>query len=142
MSERRVFDKREDCLAAIQELLEKGVPKHAIEVVMPAPDHAIEKLLKPKPSPLKFFTLIGSLIGLTLGLGFPIYTVLDWPKITGGKPLISLTPFIIIGFELTILLGSILSFLGFLFLAKKPSIRTIAEPVEHENHYILQEKKP
>ena len=90
-----------------------------------------------KQSPLRFFTLAGALTGLSAGFALTIFTVLDWPLITGGKPLISLPPFVIIAFALTILLGSLASFAGFMILGKMPSISEIQNPIEHDNKFII-----
>ena len=54
-------------------------------------------------SPVRVFVLVGGLLGCLSGFALPIYTVLDWPLITGGMPLISIPPFVVIAFELTIL---------------------------------------
>ena len=86
----------------------------------PVPDHAIQHALNDSVSPVRVFVLFGGLLGCTLGFAFPIYTVLDWPLITGGKPLISIPPFVVIAFELTILLGAIGGMLGFLILSGLP----------------------
>ncbi len=106
-------------------------------MITPIPVPATEEILKMKRSPLRFFTLAGALTGLSLGFAFTIFTVMDWPIITGGKPLVSLPPFLIIAFALTILLGSLASFAGFLILGKMPSISKIQNPIEHENMFII-----
>jgi len=69
---------------------------------------------------VRWFTFLGGLTGLSFGLLFPIYTVLDWPLITGGKPIVSLPLFIVVAFELTILFGALATFLGLLVLGKMP----------------------
>ncbi len=93
-----------------------------ITVYTPAPDHTIERLLGGRISPVRLFTLIGGLIGCASGFALPIYTVYDWPLITGGKPLISIPPFVVIAFELTILFGAIGGMIGFLVLAGLPRL--------------------
>ena len=93
-----------------------------VVALSPVPDHAIAHALQDSASPVRLFVLIGGLLGCTLGFAFPIYTVLDWPLITGGKPLISIPPFVVIAFELTILLGAIGGMLGFLILSGLPRL--------------------
>lgn len=83
-------------------------------------EHESKEVLNLPASKLKFFTLTGAVIGLVIGFGFPIYTSLNLPLITGGKPIVSIPAFVIIAFELTILFSVIFSFLGFLFLSKLP----------------------
>jgi hypothetical protein len=46
--------------------------------------------------------------------------VLSWPIPVGGKPIVSLSAFVIIAFELTILFGALATFAGFLFASRLP----------------------
>ena len=91
-----------------------------IEIFSPMPLHDVEKLLPQKPSGVRWFTFIGGLFGLVVGFGFPIYTVLQWSLITGGKPIVTVQTFIIIAFELLILFGAIFTLVGLMFHAKIP----------------------
>ncbi len=88
----------------------------------PVPDHALDQALHVTLSPVRLFVLIGGLLGCATGFIFPIYTVLDWPLITGGKPLISIPPFVVIAFELTILFAAIGGVAGFLLLSRLPRV--------------------
>ena len=81
-------------------------------------------------SSVRFFTGSGALTGTITGFAFTIYTVLAWPLITAGKHLISIPPFIVIAYELTILFGCLASFVGFLFLSRMPAISTIISAKE------------
>lgn len=94
-----------------------------VTVYAPALDHDIDAALGAGVSPVRVFTLIGGLLGCILGFAFPIATVRDWPLITGGKPLISIPPFVIIAFELTILLAALVAVGGFLILGGLPRFR-------------------
>ena len=78
-----------------------------VEVYGPAPDHAVDQALEVEVSRVRVFVLIGGLLGCLAGFALPIYTVLDWPLITGGQPLISIPPFVVIAFEFTILFAAI-----------------------------------
>ena len=131
------FEDEHEFLEKLEELVAQGTPTDRLDVITPIPVPQTETILKMKHSPLRFFTLAGALTGLISGFGLTIFTVLDWPIITGGKPLISLPPFIIIAFALTILFGSLASFAGFLILGRLPSLKYIQEPVEHENRFII-----
>jgi len=86
----------------------------------PTPDHSIDQALDVTTSPVRVFVLVGGLLGCFAGFALPIYTVLDWPMITGGKPLISIPPFVVIAFELTILFSAIAGVIGFLGLSGLP----------------------
>lgn len=83
-----------------------------ITVYAPLPHHDIEHAMARPESPVRVFTLVGGLTGAATGFAMPIWMSLDWPLITGGKPIISLPPFVIIAFELTILFGALATVLG------------------------------
>ena len=95
----------------------------AVETYSPTADHAIVGTGSPPASPVRLFTLIGGTLGCALGVGLPVYTMVDWPLIVGGKPLISIPPLVVIAFELTMLFAGLSTFIGFLLLAGLPRIR-------------------
>ena len=132
-----LFDKESDFLNKLQSLIESGVNKEDITVISPFPVREIDEILDSAPSKIKFFTLLGAITGLITGFAFTIYTVLSWPIITGGKPIISIPAFIIIAFELTILFGAIASFAGFLLFAKLPGLKQITSPEEYGNKFVI-----
>jgi hypothetical protein len=139
MTEKMTFGKRTDFFNKLKELLQSGVSPKKLKVVMPHPDHEVEELVDQyvPQSKLKYFTLVGTLSGFIGGFALTIGTVLDWPLITGGKPLISIPAFIVIVFEMTILLGATVSLLGFLILARLPSFKTIISPEEYGNEFVI-----
>jgi hypothetical protein len=72
-----------------------------------APNHEIEEALDHSVSPVRLFTLIGGLTGCAAGFGMTLWMSYDWPLVVGGKPIGSIPPYVVIGFELTILLGAL-----------------------------------
>ena len=72
-----------------------------------SPNHEIEEALDQSVSPVRLFTLIGGLTGCAAGFGMTIWMSLDWPVIVGGKTIASIPPYVVIAFELTILLGAL-----------------------------------
>jgi hypothetical protein len=59
-------------------------------------------------SPVAAAAVIGGIVGLLSGVLLTVGTVRAWPGlIVGGKPLVSVPPFLIITFELTILFGAV-----------------------------------
>ena len=70
-------------------------------------------------------------------MAFTIYTVLSWPLMVGGKPIVSIPAFVIIAFELTILFGALATLTGFLILAGLPSPKGIAGPEDYGNRFVL-----
>lgn len=140
MIEEYRFQDREEFLQKLEEVLASGVSPKKVNVFYPHPDHEIEEVFEkyvPK-SKVKYFTLLGGLAGTITGFAFTIYTVLSWPLISGGKPLVSIPAFIVIAFELTILFGALSSLLGFAFFSRLPNIPKIFEPEDYGNEFVLQ----
>ena len=54
----------------------------------------------------------GGLVGVVTGFGIQIWMSMDWPIKIAGKNFAAIPPMWIIGFELTILFGGILTILG------------------------------
>ena len=48
---------------------------------------------------------------------------MQWGLVTGGKPIASIPPFVVIAFELTILFGGIATLLGMVILGRLPRFR-------------------
>lgn len=134
---RFTFDDKGPFLAKLQELLAAGVPVAKIQITTPFPVHEALHLLKTPVSPLKYFTFTGALGGFVAGFGLTIFANLEWPIITGGKPIVALPPFMVIAFELTILIGAIASLLGFLHLTRLPAPKYILEPVEADGQFAI-----
>ena len=65
----------------------------------------------------------------------------DWPIIRGGKPIVALPAFIIVAFELTVLFGGVISFIGFLLLSSLPSVKKIIEPEDYGNKFVIDIEK-
>ncbi|HPR64497.1 MAG TPA: DUF3341 domain-containing protein [Thermoanaerobaculia bacterium] len=141
MNHEWTFDDQEAFVEKLNELVQDGCTEDDLEIITPFPVHGLEETLKERPSFLKFFSLAGSLAGLLAGFAFTIYTVLSWPLITGGKPLISITAFVVIAFELTILIGAITTFIGFLILGRFPSLPGILQPRESGNRFIIIDRR-
>jgi hypothetical protein len=90
---------------AIRALRAKGFRN--LVVYTAAPNHEIEEALDHSVSPVRLFTLIGGLTGCAAGFGMTLWMSYDWPVVVGGKPILSVPPYVVIAFELTILLGAL-----------------------------------
>ncbi len=115
-----VFSSLDGMLLALRELKAKGYAN--LRVYSPVPHHEIEDALEKPVSPVRLFTLVGGLTGCSLGFAYAISTSFDWDLITGGKPILSLPPFIVIGFECTILIGALVTVLGMFINARLPKL--------------------
>jgi hypothetical protein len=90
---------------AIRALRARG--QRNLVVYSAAPNHEIEEALEHSVSPVRLFTLIGGLTGCAAGFGMTLWMSYDWPVVVGGKPIGSIPPYVVIAFELTILLGAL-----------------------------------
>ncbi|HEY3308520.1 MAG TPA: quinol:electron acceptor oxidoreductase subunit ActD [Desulfuromonadaceae bacterium] len=72
----------------------------------------LDRVMALPKSPVRFWTLTGALSGLAGGFWLAIGTALVNSLVVGGKPPVSLIPYCVIGFEGTILLGSIANLIG------------------------------
>lgn len=93
-------------------------------VYTPTPRHEIEHALKPPTSPIRLFTLIGGLCGVTFGYWMAIWTSDYWPMVVGGKAIASWIPYTIIGFEVMVLVGALSTVYGMFILSRIPKITT------------------
>ena len=95
---------------AVEQLRRKGYQN--VKTFSPIPCEQLEGEPEVRHSPVRAYTLTGGILGFVSGLALTIGTVLEWPLITGGKPIVSIPPFLIICFELTILLGGLATLAG------------------------------
>jgi hypothetical protein len=113
-----IFDGVDAAVVAIESLRSAGLKR--ITVFTPVPSHEIEHALHVEQSPVRLFTLVGGLTGTATGFALPSWLSLDWPLVTGGKPIISIPAWVIIAFELTILFGALSTVLGLFICARLP----------------------
>jgi molybdopterin-containing oxidoreductase family membrane subunit len=124
-----IFVYLDDLLVAIKALDGKG---QDFTVYSPAAHGEIKEALQQKPSPVRYYTLFGSLLGLISGFSLAVYTVLQWKFVVSGKPIIPWIPFVIIGFEFLILFGVLISFAGLLIHIRLPRRRL---PVSYDPRF-------
>src|SRR5262249_56155149 len=107
----------------IRSLRSKGFAD--LTVYSPTPVEDIEtEVERVRPlSRVRLFTLIGGLTGTATGFFLTIWSSLKWSLITGGKAPVSFPPFVIIAFELTILLGGLATVLAILVLGRLPRLQ-------------------
>ena len=114
----------DDAASAVTALREAGHKN--LSVYSPVPHHEIEQALEQGPSLVRWVTLIGGLAGCTGGFALCWYSIASWPLVIGGKELISVPPFTILGYESMILLAGLSNLLGMLALARLPQIKPSA----------------
>jgi Protein of unknown function (DUF3341) len=118
-----VFPHVDTATRAIKELRGKGYG--SIATYSPVPLEEFEEALTgyglPK-SPVRLFTLVGALTGTASGFALTIWSSLKWDLVVGGKPIVSIPPYVVIAFEMTILLGGLCTLLGLLVTSRLPRL--------------------
>jgi hypothetical protein len=109
-----VYDMPSDVSTVVRKLKSRGFED--LTTYAPAPFEEIEEAENPNPSGVRAFTLIGGLVGVVTGFGIQIWMSMDWPIKIAGKNIAAIPPMWIIGFELTILFGGVLTVIGLLIL--------------------------
>jgi Protein of unknown function (DUF3341) len=78
-----------------------------VTTAMPAPFPEVVAALGRPRSKVGALTWTGALAGFAAGVALPVTTALAWPLVVGGKPVVALPAFVVIIFELTVLVGSL-----------------------------------
>jgi len=115
------FDHIDAACDAIREL--KATGHKDLTVYSAAPNHELEAAIGDPVSPVRLFTLIGGLTGCAAGFGAAIWMSRDWPLLVGGKPIAAIPPYVVIGFELTILIGALSTVAGIIILSMMKSLK-------------------
>jgi molybdopterin-containing oxidoreductase family membrane subunit len=103
-------------VGAVQQLKGRGFGE--LETYSPAPFPEIDDAVDDKPSGVRLYTLIGGLAGVVTGYALTLWMSNNWPIVVGWKPISSIPPYTIIGFELTILFGGLMTLIGLIVKAK------------------------
>ncbi len=106
--------------AAIGELRRQRFTE--ISVYTPTPRHEFEEAIAAPESPVRRFTLIGGLLGVTFGYWIAIWVSDYWPLVVGGKPIASWVPYTIIGFEVMVLIGALSTVAGMFINSRLPKV--------------------
>jgi hypothetical protein len=83
-----------------------------VQVAMPAPFPEIVEALGQPRSRLAFITLPGAAAGLLSGVALTVGGSLAWPLVVGGKPPVAIPAFVVVMFELTVLVGSLVNLMA------------------------------
>jgi len=119
-----IFEFVDDATAAVRALRQVG--HKDLSVYSPVPHHDLEHALEQGPSIVRWVTFGGAVLGLTGGFSLCIFSVTSYPLVVGGKELISLPPFVVIGYESMILLGALANLVGMLALTRLPQLKSKA----------------
>jgi molybdopterin-containing oxidoreductase family membrane subunit len=92
------------------------------DVFSPVPVEEVQELVSPGRSPVRFVTFAGGVSGLVAGMALALLTSQVWNLVVGGKPVNSIIPFLVVGFELTILLGAISTLVALFHFGRLPHV--------------------
>lgn len=106
-------------------------------IYSPVPRHEIVDVAQPGISRVRVFALVGAITGTLSGFALSIWTGLEMNLVVSGKPIIAWPPYIVIGFELTVLFGALATLAGFLLNARLPRLRLRRgyDPKFSEDHF-------
>jgi hypothetical protein len=96
-----LFRTQDQATEAIQAIKGSAWKLHSAH--SPFQSHKISEALALKKSKVGYFTLAGGILGFISGFALAIFTATRWELVISGKPVVALIPFIIVGFEFTIL---------------------------------------
>lgn len=118
-----VFAHVDTTLTAIRTLRARGFGE--LTVYTPVPVEEIEEEVeRVRPlSRVRLFSLAGALAGFGTAVFLTIWSSLKWELVTGGKHPVSIPPFVVIMFELTILFTGLATLLAILVLGRLPRLR-------------------
>ena len=133
-----LFDSEEKVMHATRTLCDKKIP--IFDVFTPYPIHELEVLLGIRRSRLPIVCFIAGVLGFSMAMGFQLWVFnLDWPIIVGGKPFNSVPAFMPVAFEVTVLIGGLVTVAAFFFKSRLfPGRRTsIPDPKVTDDQFAL-----
>ncbi len=115
------FEFEDDFLSAAEKLKSSGFDN--ISLLSPLPLEEAYEILGLGKSPVRHFSLAGGIIGALAGFALAVGTALVFILPTGGRAIISIPPYLIITYEMTILFGVLFTLVGFHFVSGLPAWR-------------------
>jgi len=116
-----LFETESDAISAISVMRAKGWGIERVHTPIPSPK--IIQAVGLKKSKVGWFTLAGGIVGFFCGFLLAVFTATRWNLIVGGKPIVALVPFFIVGFEFTILFAVFGNVIGLITQAGLPRFK-------------------
>ena len=116
-----LFKSEDQVLSSLEAL--KRSPYEFVRVNTPIPSQRIMKALDLKKSKVGWFTLCGGIFGFLAGFGLAIFASTRWGLIVSGKPIVAIIPFVVVGFEATILFAVFGNIIGLLTQTHLPGYK-------------------
>jgi Protein of unknown function (DUF3341). len=116
-----LYQYEDDFIAAAKKLKASGFDR--IALMTPIPMHEVEKVAGLEKSRVRHFSLFGAIIGGLSGFAMATACALVFLLPSGGRAIITFPPFLVITYEMTILIGVLSTLLGFHFVSGLPAWR-------------------
>lgn len=117
-----IFSSAVMLINALKALRERGYT--IVEVFTPVKLQEVETVMGIKKSPVTYWTVAGGVTGLISGFALTAGSVSIYDLIVGGKPVLSLIPFLLVMFELTVLFAAIFNLVAVLYYSRLHKKRT------------------
>ncbi len=112
-----------ECANGIEALHQAGI--HDFQAFAPFPSEPIleatSEVRHLGRSYVRWFVLLGGITGFLSAIVLTVGTSYEWNLNTGGRAVASIPPFVVIMFELMILIGGISGVVGFFLLNRMPA---------------------
>ncbi|MDX1569770.1 MAG: quinol:electron acceptor oxidoreductase subunit ActD [Xanthomonadales bacterium] len=119
-----LFPDSEHLLDAAARLKGRGIEDFTL--ISPIPLEEFEDRVGVQTSPVKYFSFFGGLLGALAGFALAAGTSVAYPIPVGGRPIVALPPFLLITYEVTILIGVVMTVIGFFFACRFPKLEELA----------------
>ena len=121
------FDSDGECAQGILALHDAQI--HDFRAFFPFPSEkimeAVDHVRSWGRSPVRYWQLFGGITGVLTAIAITFGTSWEWNLIAGGRPIISVPPYIIIMFELMILMGGLSGLTGFFIHNRMPQFESL-----------------
>jgi len=118
-----LFRSEDQAVAAVHDLKNSQWTLHRTH--SPIPSRKLSEALNLKTSKVGWYTLCGGIFGFFAGFALAIFTAERWDLIVSGKPIRALVPFVIVGFEFTVLFAIFGNLIGFLTQTRLPRMQNL-----------------
>lgn len=119
-----LFPDSEHLLDAAARLKARGLEDFTL--ISPIPLEEFEDKIGEQRSPVKYFSFFGGLLGAICGFSLAAGTAMVYPIPVGGRPIVAFPPFLLITYEVTILVGVIMTVIGFFYACRFPKLEELA----------------
>ncbi|MBI4512841.1 MAG: DUF3341 domain-containing protein [Gemmatimonadetes bacterium] len=116
-----LFDEPHAVVHAIEQLRKQRVGD--VTVYSPIPEPDVIEATGGEVSIVRRYALLGGIVGCLSGFALTLWSSYAYPLVTGGKPIGSIPPYVIIAFELTILFTGIACIVALSLHNRMPRLR-------------------